>query len=201
MKSPNTKAIFAAFAAAVVGAAAAASPTWPEPTREMRPWVYNWWHASAIDGEGLERQCAELESKGFGGFHVIHIYGVNGPDGRYKGRWRTFLSPEWTEAWNTAVRKARAHGLGVDITMGSGWNFGGPWIPEDLAASSKVKVMRAGPGGEGYMVDPFNPESMKAHVAAFAALFGKGGSAERPRAFYHDSYEYYGAKPREGQDV
>jgi len=31
--------------------------------------------------------------------------------------------------------------------------------------------------------------------------FGKGGSALRPRAFYHDSYEYYGAEPKNGQDM
>lgn len=191
---------------AALTAVAAVHPTckgevWPEPTREMRPWVYNWWHASAIDEEGMEVQCAELEAKGFGGFHVIHIYGVNGPDGNYRDRWRTFLSPQWVEAWNMAVRKARSHNLDVDLTMGSGWNYGGPWIPESLALSSKTKVMRCGPGGEGFMIDPFNPESMKAHVAAFEPLFGKGGAAERPRAFYHDSYEYFGARPRGGVDI
>ena len=34
---------------------------WPEPTREMRPWVYNWWHGSAVDRAGLERQAEDLE--------------------------------------------------------------------------------------------------------------------------------------------
>jgi hypothetical protein len=67
---------------AALTAVAAVHPTckgevWLEPTREMRPWVYNWWHASAIDEEGMEVQCAELAAKGFGGFHVIHIYGVD----------------------------------------------------------------------------------------------------------------------------
>ncbi|MBQ9431637.1 MAG: hypothetical protein IJU44_08805 [Kiritimatiellae bacterium] len=179
----------------------AAAPSWPKPTREMRPWVYNWWPASGVDEQGLENQCAELEAKGFGGFHVIHIYGMNGPDNRYRSGWRTLLSPEWVEAWNMAARKARAHGLEIDLTMGAGWCFGGPWITENLAASSRIKVKRAGPGGTGFMLDPYNPEAMKAHVAAFEPLFGKGGKAERPRAFYHDSYEYYGAKPREGQDI
>ena len=191
--------ILASAAAAAAGAAT--SPvafTWPEPTREMKPWVYNWWMGSAVDDEGLEFQCRELAEKGFGGFHVIPIYGAkNG----YEKKWKPLLSPEWVEAWNSAARKAGKRGLGIDLTMGSGWCFGGPWIDKDHAVSSGVKVKRAGLGGEGYMLDPFDPEAMKIHVAAFDKLFGKGGVATRPRAFYHDSYEYYGAKPKNGGDV
>ena len=52
---------------------AAAALAWPEPAREAKPWVYNWWMGSAVDAAGLEYQCAELEKAGFGGFHVIPI--------------------------------------------------------------------------------------------------------------------------------
>ena len=51
------------------------------------------------------------------------------------------------------------------------------------------------------MLDPFDPEAMKIHVAQFDELFGRGGKAVRPRAFYHDSYEYYNAVPKHGEDV
>lgn len=175
----------------------AAALAWPEPTQEMKPWVYNWWMGSAVDEAGIETQCRQLREKGFGGFHVIPIYGAKG----YEKRWRTLLSPEWLEAWNHAARTARKHGLGIDLTMGAGWCFGGPWVSEEDAASSKVKVKRAGPGGEGYMIDPFSPKAMSNHVAQFEAAFGKNGSAERPRAFYHDSYEYYNAHPKQGGDL
>lgn len=183
---------------AVAGAAAVAEPlAWPEPTREMRPWVYNWWMGSAVDAEGLDYQCAELAQKGFGGFHVIPIYGAKG----YEKKYRRLLSPEWIEAWNTAARTARRFGLGIDLTMGAGWCFGGPWVKKEEAASSRMKVKRAGPGGEGYMIDPFSPSAMSNHVARFAAAFGRGGTAERPRAFYHDSYEYFNARPKNGGDI
>jgi len=177
---------------------AAVSLAWPEPTKEMKPWAYNWWMGSAVDSAGLELQCRELADKGFGGFHVIPIYGAK--KGYEKG-WRPLLSDEWVAAWNEAAALAERSGLGIDLTMGSGWCFGGPWIDRDHAASSGMKVKRAGLGGEGYMIDPFDPEAMRRHVAAFAGLFGKGGKAARPRAFYHDSYEYYGAEPKWGQDV
>ena len=187
---------------------------WPEPTREMKPWAYNWWMGSAVDKAGLEYQCRELADKGFGGFHVIPIYGAKGG---YEKNWKPLLSPQWIEAWNLAAGLASHYGLGIDLTMGAGWCFGGPWIDKEHAASSGMKVKRAGLGGEGYMLDPFDPEAMKLHVAQYDKWFGKAAQsvtcdglasadadilvAMPPRAFYHDSYEYYGAKPKNGGDV
>lgn len=187
-------ALGAAFCAA---AYAGGDLEWPETVPEMKPWVYNWWMGSAVDEKGIEHQCRELADKGFGGFHVIPIYGAKG----YEKNYRPLLSPEWIGAWNMAVKTARRFGLGVDLTMGAGWCFGGPWVSEEDAASSKMKVKRAGPGGEGYMIDPFSPRAMSNHVERFEAAFGRNGTAERPRAFYHDSYEYYGAVPKNGGDI
>ena len=211
--------IAATVSLAGVCAAAPKPLAWPEPTQTMKPWVYNWWMGSAVDKAGLEFQCRELRDKGFGGFHVIPIYGAKGG---YEKNWKPLLSPQWIEAWNLAAGLASYNGLGIDLTMGSGWCFGGPWIDKDHAASSGQKVKRAGLGGTGYMLDPFDPEAMKLHVAQFDKWFGKAAQsvtcedlvrddstdeaadilvAARPRAFYHDSYEYYGAEPKKGQDV
>ena len=106
---------------------AAAALAWPKPTREAKPWVYNWWMGSAVDAAGLEYQCAELEKAGFGGFHVIPIYGAKG----YEKQWREFLSPAWAEGWSLANAAADRHNLGVDLTMGSGWCFGGPQLTKE----------------------------------------------------------------------
>ena len=106
---------------------AAAALAWPEPTRYAKPWVYNWWMGSAVDAAGLEYQCAELEKAGFGGFHVIPIYGAKG----YESQWREFLTPAWAEGWSLANAAAARHDLGVDLTMGSGWCFGGPQLTKE----------------------------------------------------------------------
>ncbi len=211
--------ITATVSLAGVCAAAPKPLAWPEPTQTMKPWVYNWWMGSAVDKAGLELQCRELADKGFGGFHVIPIYGAKSG---YEKNWKPLLSPQWIEAWNLAAGLASYNGLGIDLTMGSGWCFGGPWIDKEHAASSGQKVKRAGLGGTGYMLDPFDPEAMKLHIVQFDKWFGKAAQsvtceglvrddstdeaadilvAARPRAFYHDSYEYYGAEPKKGQDV
>ncbi|MBR1920981.1 MAG: hypothetical protein IJ829_03120, partial [Kiritimatiellae bacterium] len=183
-----------------VGAAAAA-PQWPAQTREMKPWVYNWWMGSAVDEPGLELQCRELAEKGFGGFHVIPIYGARG----YESKWKTYLSPEWMEAFALAKRIGAGHGLGVDLTTGSGWCFGGPWLREEEGCLKLVRggggrlepqltgqqVKRAGPGGQGPMMNPFSPGAMDSFLKKFAVF--DDPRAALPEHFYHDSYEYYGA--------
>jgi hypothetical protein len=58
---------------------------------------------------------------------------------------------------------------------------------------SKIKgavVERAGPGGAGHMANPFSRAAIQSHVRPFEAAFRAAPEA-RPRAFYHDSYEYH----------
>ena len=194
------------LAAAVTAATAFAGvPAWPEPTRESRPWAYNWWMGSAVDEAGLEAQCAALEKAGFGGFHVIPIYGAKGAEDRY----RSFLSEEWMDAFAAAVRIGARHGLGVDLTTGSGWCFGGPQIapsngcwrlkartdglpPYAEPVPTGQKVKRAGPGGAGLMMDPYSVDAMDAFLRPFTEAFGRPG-AVLPVRLYHDSFEYYSA--------
>ena len=195
---------------------AAAALAWPEPTREAKPWVYNWWMGSAVDAAGLEYQCAELEKAGFGGFHVIPIYGAKG----YEKQWREFLSPAWAEGWSLANAAADRHDLGVDLTMGSGWCFGGPQLTKEqgvralcvvtnraaLPRGAQIlwegrdrilaqcltgqSVKRAGPGGKGPMMDPFSTDAMDAFLRPYSAFFDQPG-VPKPNHLYHDSYEYF----------
>ena len=54
------------------------------------------------------------------------------------------------------------------------------------------KVKRAPESGKGPMIDPFSPDAMREHLKPFDVALDRLG-AVAPRAFYHDSYEYYGA--------
>ena len=212
------------FAAAAAQALSAAEPAWPAVTKEMRPWAYNWWMGCAADRAGLELQAKEFVEAGMGGYHVIPIYEAK----EEKHPKVAFLSEEWTRLFNTAEETARAQGLGVDLSMGCGWCFGGPWVSKEhggwhLArmwdgekpkkAGSRLlwegknekgrrmalysvptgfKVKRPPESGKGLMIDPFSPDAMREHLKPFAAALDRPG-AVAPRAFYHDSYEYYGA--------
>ena len=173
--------------------AAAAKPTWEADSAQTRPWVYNWWMGNAVTEAGLEAQARALAEGGFGGFHVIPIYGVKGNAANEP----RYLSPEWREKWAAAKRAAARHGLGIDLTTGCGWCFGGRGVPLTNGAwrvdaqgrpePGRIFVKRAPAQDRGFMLDPYSPQAMRDYLKAFEVL------DEKPRAFYHDSWEYFGA--------
>ena len=64
------------------------------------------------------------------------------------------------------------------------------WIVYAISQKpSGQKVKRAGPGGEGWMLNLIYPSSMDDFLKPFTAAFANY-SGPKPRAQYHDSYEY-----------
>ena len=55
------------------------------------------------------------------------------------------------------------------------------------------KVKRAAPGGEGLVMDYFNEEAVIHYLNYFDSVLIKHPGTLNPRAFYHDSYEVFGA--------
>lgn len=122
----------------------AAEFDWPPAVSENRPWTYWWWMGSAVDKAGLTETLRSYRDAGIGGVHVIPIYGVHG----YEDRDIAFLSPRWVEMLGHTVAEARQLGMGVDMTTGSGWPFGGPQVGGDAAAATALWETYQISGGE-----------------------------------------------------
>ena len=141
-------------AATTAGAAPVrAEPVWPAATRESRPWTRWWWLGSAVDEANLTRQLEQLAAAGFGGVEICPIYGAKGWEDRYV----PFLSPRWMELLAHTTREAQRLGLGVDLTTGTGWPFGGPWVG-DVDASSSLVLKRDGQGATTAVAQIPDPE-------------------------------------------
>jgi hypothetical protein len=160
---------------------------------------------NAVDEPNLERMLTEFSTAGYGGVEICPIYGAKG----YESRFIPYLSPVWLDRLSFTLRVARRLGLGVDLTTGTGWPMGGPWVTPDQASESMrvvhgpggyslefqhavQKVKRAAPGGEGSVINPFSNDSLDAYLSHIDQAF-LGFGEVRPRAEFHDSYEYYGA--------
>ena len=116
---------------------------WPAATNTAKPWVYWHWMGSAVDPDNLRRELRRYAAAGLGGVHVIPIYGARG----YEDRYIKYLSPRWTEMFGVTLAEARRLGMGVDMTLGTGWNFGGPDIGDRLAnANVVVRTIRLARG-------------------------------------------------------
>jgi hypothetical protein len=164
--------VFRAAALALVGggillncqAAPADDPlAWPPITTQQKPWAWNWWMGSAVDKANLTKELQRYHDAGLGGIHIIPIYGAKG----FESKYINYLSPEWMDMMGWAVSEAHRLGMGVDMTTGTGWCFGGPQVTdEDANASVVVKTYELGAGET--LKQKFNRKTTQALVAFWA---------------------------------
>ena len=183
------------IAAAFCGFASA-----PEPSEQTaKPWAWFWAMGGAMEERGLSEELELMAESGIGGITLIPIYGARGDEKNYT----ELLSPRFMELVRHASKECARLGMGFDMAFGSGWPFGGPWIARENSAkritadmkceSVGFKVKRSAPGGHGYVVDPFGSSSNIVHAEKFREIFSRPENRGIVRAFFNDSYEFYGA--------
>lgn len=146
---------FGSILAFVLASNASAEPSaeqdpqaWPEIQQQHRPWTRWWWMGSAVDAQNLTAQLESFQRAGLGGVQIVPIYGAKGAEDRYL----SYLSPQWMSMLKHTVREAQRFGMGVDMTTGTGWCFGGPSITDDLAnafVQYKIHTLKSGAPPEG----------------------------------------------------
>jgi hypothetical protein len=97
----------------------------PDDARMMVRW---WWFGPAVTKAELEREMRVMKAGGIGGFEVQATYPMQ-LEGNMK-----YMSPEFLDALKFTGEKAKELGLRFDLTLGSGWPYGGPHISQELAA-------------------------------------------------------------------
>jgi hypothetical protein len=108
----------------------------PDDARIMVRW---WWFGPAVTKPELEREMRMMKQGGIGGFEVQPTYPLE-LDNPAKGfRNLPYMSDEFLEMLRFTGEKAKELGLRMDLTLGSGWPFGGPHIPVALA-SPRLRV-------------------------------------------------------------
>ena len=148
-------------------AGAAEDPlAWPTITREAKPWAYWWWMGSAVDRANLTREIERARDAGFGGLHIIPIYGVKG----WEDRAIPYMTPRWMAMLDWSVTKAARCGMGMDMTLGSGWCFGGPHVSDD-EANAKLVIKQEKVKGGAQWTGKFDAAAAQALIA-----FGPDGA-------------------------
>ena len=117
---------------------------WPQVTNEAKPWTRWWWLGSGVDAKNLTAQLEAFSKAGIGGVEICPIYGAKG----FEDRDLQFLSKEWTDAYAHTAKESARLGMGVDLTTGTGWPFGGPWVEQSMASSSLESVKTKAEGGK-----------------------------------------------------
>ena len=110
----------------------------PDDARIMMRW---WWFGPTVTKAELEREMILMKAGGIGGFEIQPVYPVVLDDPTKGLKNLPFLSPEFLDAVKFTQEKAKELGLRVDLTIGSGWPYGGPSVPV-TQASGRLKVDR-----------------------------------------------------------
>ncbi len=168
-----------------------------------KPWTRWWWMGSAVDEKELTRHLEAYAKAGLGGVEICPIYGARG----YEDAYVQFLSPRWRQLLRHTLKEACRLGVGVDLTLGTGWPYGGPMVSKrnapkrlkvekgaDGRLSASVEgtgqqVKRAAPGGEGDVMCPYTREAIDEYLKAFETLFAE--FEELPRCLFYDSFEVF----------
>jgi len=115
----------------------------PDDARIMMRW---WWFGPAVTKPELERELRLMKEGGIGGFEIQAVYPLLPDDPALGIKNLPFLSDEFIDALRFVSAKARELGLRVDLTLGSGWPYGGPSVPiSDAAARLRVERVKVAP--------------------------------------------------------
>ncbi len=124
----------------------------PDSSRIMMRW---WWFGPAATQPEITRELEQMKSAGIGGVEVANLYPLALDDPASGFHNTPYLSPEHLEALRWANEEARRLGLRIDITLCSGWPYGGPHIPVTEAAGKlRVETIPVA-AGETNVQEPF----------------------------------------------
>ena len=89
-----------------------------------------WWFGPAVTKPELEREMRSMKEGGIGGFEVQPTYPLTLDDPQRGLRNFPYLSDEFLDDLRFTAEKAHDLGLRFDLTLASGWPFGGPHTPD-----------------------------------------------------------------------
>jgi hypothetical protein len=140
-----------------------------DPPTGSAPMMRWWWFGPSVERTEIDRELVVMARAGIAGVEVAYVYPLS-PDSD------EFGSPEFLANLRYAAEAARALDLRFDLTLGSGWSFGGPHITAEHAARKLVWEQREiGPGALTVPVVPRWPGD-----ELIAAYLGAGSLQETP---------------------
>jgi hypothetical protein len=159
----------------------------PDDSRIMMRW---WWFGPAVVKPEIKRELEQMKSAGIGGVEIATLYPLALDDPQSGFHNMTFLSDEHLDALRFAASVARELGLRVDISLASGWPFGGPHIPVTQAAGAmRVESVGIPSGAKSIAIPSLIPgerlEAVFLVPGSGDALVTQEGSQVRDPVFDH----------------
>lgn len=104
--------------------------TWRAPPRSLHPFVRWWWPGNAVEPAELSRELRALHAAGFGGVELqtLTLGFRRSALEALEDRIYQVGTPAFFRNLRGVFEEAGSLGMTVDLTLGSGWSGGGPFI-------------------------------------------------------------------------
>lgn len=142
------------------------------PGPAARPMVRWWWFGPQVDRADLIRDLDAMAEAGIGGVECAFVYPMSADSDQ-------FLSETFLNDLEYTALSAEDRGLRFDVTLGSGWPYGGPHI-DATTASRRIHWEREEVRIHAQRLRV--PESWP-HDQFIGAYIGEGTRAETPTSF------------------
>jgi hypothetical protein len=128
-----------------------------DPPTSAKPMTRWWWFGGAVTPEEITRELVFMKEAGLRGAEIQPVYPVAVDDPARGIRNIPYFTEDWYAVLRHAVREARRLELQLDFTLGSGWPYGGPFIPTSLAAR-RLRVLSQDAVGPSDFVWDLTPQ-------------------------------------------
>jgi hypothetical protein len=179
-------AIFALSSGFARADTAALEKVFQTPPDDARINVRWWWFGPAVTKTELAREMQSMKDNGIGGFEVQPTYplaldgSLTGPNGPLKNI--VWMSPEFLDMLNFTAGKAKDLGLQFNLTLGSGWPYGGPMFSADEGAGALEFAEVVVPAGAKSVAPP-QLRPGRSVVAAYIGEPGNNAAAQNGGGF------------------
>lgn len=118
---------------------------WRDPPVYYHPYVRWWWPGGAIDSKEIKRELDLFQDAGFGGVEIqAFLFGLTSEEINSDADVRTVGTSGFFRKVRIAAEEAYKRDMTFDLTIGSGWPAGGPFVsgaPERQLLMSELNVI------------------------------------------------------------
>lgn len=108
------------------------------PRKEARGLTRWWWFGCAVEPKEIRRELECMHEAGLGGVELQILYPVTADDKEAGIQNQSYLSPQFFSLIRFAAQTARELDMTFDVTLGSSWPYGGPFVPPSLSAPNVI---------------------------------------------------------------
>jgi hypothetical protein len=157
-----------------------------DPPNEARPRVWWHWMNGNISTEGIKLDLEWMHRVGVGGVTIFEG-AINTP--QVVPHRLIYMTPEWKQAFQTAVTTARSMNMEVAIASSPGWSeTGGPWVPASQGMKKMVWSATRVEGGKPFLGQLAHPPQVDGTFQNFQVPGRRApdGTVTTPPEFYTD---------------